>query len=153
MERSTIYRWGKSTISTGPCSIANCWHNQRVNRWRNPPGNFLGVQHVSTLKVLGNSQLALPTFSDIRMLTIHPRRQQPIITRADILISADNICWCQFPCFVAENAITVPFIHVLYLKFSSISSHINSPRDQQEHALLDLLPMKRCHVQGLSIRS
>ena len=38
----------------------------------------------------------------------------------------------------------------LYLTFS-ISSHINSPSHQLgEHALLDL-PMKRCHLQGLSI--
>ena len=29
-ERSTMLLMGKSTISTGPFSIANCWHNQRV---------------------------------------------------------------------------------------------------------------------------
>ena len=30
MERSTMLLMGKLTISTGPFSIANCWHNQRA---------------------------------------------------------------------------------------------------------------------------
>ena len=39
MERSTMLSMDKSTISAGQCSIANFWHNQRVNQSENKIGS------------------------------------------------------------------------------------------------------------------